>query len=99
MGEDPTVTTENRNLSPAFRMGAVFQGVMAGYRHTELLAETDLSKVFYACGTTDRRIGRLTPDEVGSSNRAAPGSWRSKAGTTRCSGWPGRSSTLSRRPS
>ena len=63
--DDPTLTPENRMLSPAFRMGAVFQGAMAGYRYTELLAETDLSKVIYAFGTMDRQIGRLTADEVG----------------------------------
>ena len=62
--DDPDAPLENGMLPRSVRMQAVFQGVLGKHRYTRLLAETDLSKVIYAYGTTDEAVGRLTSAEV-----------------------------------
>ena len=60
LADDPDAPLENGMLPRWLRMQAAFQGALGKHRYTRLLARTDLSRVIYAYGTTDREIGRLT---------------------------------------
>ena len=64
LADDPDAPLENGVLPRWLRMQAAFQGALGKHRYTRLLAGTDLSRVIYAYGTTDREIGRLTAAEV-----------------------------------
>ena len=64
LADDPGAPLENGMLPRWLRMQAAFQGALGKHRYTRLLAETDLSRVIYAYGTTDREIGRLTAAEI-----------------------------------
>ena len=60
----PDLMLENGMLPRSVRLQLAFQGVLARHRYTQALAGTDLSKVIFAYGTMDRRVGRLTEQEV-----------------------------------
>ena len=64
LADDPDAPLENGMLPRWLRMQAAFQGTLGKHRYTRLLAGTDLSRVIYAYGTTDREIGRLTDAEI-----------------------------------
>ena len=64
LADDPDAPLVNGMLPRWLRMQAAFQGALGKHRYTRLLAETDLSRVIYAYGTTDREIGRLTDAEI-----------------------------------
>ena len=64
LADDPDAPLVDGMLPRWLRMQAAFQGALGKHRYTRLLAGTDLSRVIYAYGTTDREIGRLTADET-----------------------------------
>ena len=64
LADEPDAPLENGMLPRWLRMQAAFQGAFGKHRYTRLLAGTDLSRVIYAYGTTDREIGRLTDAEI-----------------------------------
>ena len=61
---ESTGAEDDGTLSISERMQSVFQGVFGRHRYTELLENTDLTKVIYVYGLTDSAVGRLTEKEV-----------------------------------